>query len=58
MRARSSLGRKDWISVLKQSYKGFKIEKVAERNPEMIDAQLPIGIVGYYASISNVFIRY
>ena len=59
MRARSSLGRKDWISVLKQSYKGFKkIEKVAERNPEMIDAQLPIGIVGYYASISNVFIRW
>ena len=59
MRARSSLGRKDWISVLKQSYKGFKkIEKVAERNPEMIDAQLPMGIVGYYASISNVFIRW
>ena len=58
MKARSSLGKKDWISVLVQSYKGFRIiEKVAEEQPNLIDAQLPIGIVGYYASISNAFIR-
>ena len=58
MKARSSLGKKDWISVLIQSYKGFKIiEGVAEDQPNLIDAQLPIGIIGYYASISNAFIR-
>ena len=59
MKARSSLGKKDWISVLAQSYRGFRIiEKVAEDKPNLIDAQLPIGIVGYYASISNALIRW
>ena len=47
MRARSSLGKKDWIPLLVQSYRGFRIiEKVAEDEPNLIDAQLPIGIVG------------
>ena len=42
-----------------QSYTGFKIIKeVANKNPEMIDAQLPIGIVEYYASISNPVIKF
>ena len=59
LRARSSLGNKDWISVLVQAYKGFLIiEKVAEKEPELLDAQLPIGIIEYYASVSNVFIRW
>lgn len=59
LRARSSLGKKEWISVLIQSYTGFKIIKeVANKNPEMIDAQLPIGIVEYYASISNPIIKF
>ena len=59
LRARSSLGKKEWISVLIQSYTGFKIIKeVANKNPDMIDAQLPIGIVEYYASISNPIIKF
>ena len=59
LRARSSLGKKEWISVLIQSYTGFKIIKeVASKNPEMVDAQLPIGIVEYYASISNPIIKF
>ncbi|MBE76930.1 MAG: hypothetical protein CMG41_04245 [Candidatus Marinimicrobia bacterium] len=59
LKARSSLGNKDWISVLVEAYRGFSvIEKVAEEDPELIDAQLPIGIVEYYASVSNIFIRW
>ena len=59
LRARSSLGKKEWISLLMQSYTGFKIiREVAIKNPEMIDAQLPIGIVEYYASISNPIIKF
>ena len=59
LKARSSLGKKDWISVLVQAYKGFSIiEKVVEEDPRLIDAQLPIGIVEYYASVSNIFIRW
>ncbi len=59
LKARSSLGNKDWISVLVQAYRGFSIiEKVAEEDPELTDAQLPIGIVEYYASVSNIFIRW
>ena len=59
LRARSSLGNKDWLSVLVQAYKGFSIiEEVAKENPNLIDAQLPIGVVEYFASISNIFIRW
>ena len=58
LRARASLGDKDWLSVLVEAYSGFKIiEEIAENNPKMIDAQLPIGIVEYYASVSNFLIR-
>ena len=59
MRARSSLGKKEWLSVFDHAYRGFVIiESVAKAEPDLIDAQLPMGIVGYYASISNVFIRW
>ena len=59
MRARVSLGRKDWLSVLNQAYRGFNIiEDVSKNRPDLIDAQLPIGIIGYYASVSNVFLRW
>lgn len=59
MRARVSLGKKDWLSVLNQAYRGFLIiEDVSKNRPDLIDAQLPIGIIGYYASVSNVFLRW
>ena len=52
LKARVSLGRKQWISTLINAYKGFRmIREVALKNPELIDAQLPIGIVEYYASL-------
>ena len=59
MRARSSLGKKEWLSLLDHAYQGFVIiEEVSKAEPDLIDAQLPIGIIGYYASISNVFVRW
>ena len=59
MRARVSLGKKDWLSVLNQAYRGFSIiDDVSKNKPDLIDAQLPIGIIGYYASVSNVFLRW
>ena len=49
--ARVSLGKKQWLRTLYRAYKGFTIiEKISERSS---DAQLPIGIVEYYAGISN-----
>ena len=59
LRARVSLGQKQWISTLINSYKGLRlILDVAENNPELVDAQLPIGIVEYYASLSPGLIQW
>ena len=59
LRARVSLGNKAWLSILFDAYKGFTIiEKVSRENPGLVDAKLPIGIVEYYASVGNVFVRW
>ena len=59
LRARSNLGKKEWLTLLIQAYQGFSIiEDVADKNPNLMDAQLPIGIVEYYAGISNIIIRW
>lgn len=59
LRARASLGNKEWLSILIDSYRGFTIiEKVSRENPDLLDAKLPIGIVEYYASVGNVFVRW
>ena len=59
LRARSNLGKKEWLSLLVQAYRGFSIiEDVAYKNPKLMDAQLPIGIVEYYAGMSNIVIRW
>ncbi len=59
LRARVSLGQKKWISTLFNAYKGLRLIKdVAENNPELVDAQLPIGIVEYYASLSPGLIQW
>ena len=43
MRARVSLGRKQWLSTLTNAYKGLRlIQFVAKNNPELVDAQLPV----------------
>lgn len=57
--ARISLGEKDWLNTLLRSYQGFRqIEKAFEKDPELWDAHLPIGIVEYYAGISSVFLQW
>ena len=59
LRARASLGNKEWLSILIDSYRGFTIiDKVSRENPDLLDAKLPIGIVEYYASVGNVFVRW
>ena len=59
LRARVSLGRKQWLSTLINAYQGLKlIQSIAQNNPELVDAQLPIGIVEYYASLSPGLIQW
>ena len=57
--ARVSLGKKKWLNTLFHSHKGFSIMKgIANKSDQIVDLQLPIGIVEYYAGISNVFLRW
>lgn len=57
--ARVTLGQKKWIRTFYRAYKGFSIiDDVAEKNPEIIDAHLPIGIVEYYSGISNLLLKW
>jgi len=57
--ARVALGKKQWLRTLMHSYRGFMIiKKVAQDSPEIEDAQLPIGIVEYFAGISNPIISW
>ena len=59
LRARVSLGRKQWLSTFINAYKGLRLIQSVERNyPELVDAQLPIGIVEYYASLSPSLIQW
>ena len=57
--ARVSMGKKEWLKTLYLSYKGFSIiEGVASDYPEIVDAGFPIGIVEYYAGLSNFLLRW
>ena len=57
--ARVALGKKQWLRTLFQSYRGFTIIKdVASESPDLKDAQLPIGIVEYFAGISSPLISW
>ncbi len=59
LKARIHLGKKEWISTLVAAYKGFDIvTDVAEEFPEMQDAQLPIGLVEYYAGLSSFIVKW
>lgn len=58
LKARVHLGRKEWLKTLWSAYQGFSIiNAVARENPELIDAQLPIGVVEYYAELSGYLVR-
>ncbi len=57
--ARVSLGKKQWLRTLYRAYKGFLIiNDVAKDHPELADSQLPIGIVEYYAGVSNALLKF
>ena len=57
--ARVTLGKKQWLKTLYRSYQGFSIiDDVAEKSPQIMDAKLPIGIIEYYAAISNPFLKW
>ena len=59
LKARVTLGRKQWLKTLYHAYKGFIIiEDVADKHPDVIDAQLPIGIIEYYAGLSNSMLKW
>lgn len=59
LKARVTLGRKQWLRTLSYGYKGFNIiEDVSKNYPDIIDAQLPIGIIEYYAGISNSMLKW
>ena len=58
LNARIHLGQKKWISTLISAYQGFRIiQKAKEKDPYLTDAYLPIGIVEYYAGMSNVLVK-
>ena len=57
--ARVSLGKKEWLNTLIHSSKGFAVIKdIVDESNQIADLQLPIGIVEYYAGVSNVFLRW
>ena len=57
--ARVALGKKQWLKTLFHSYKGFQIIRdITKESPSIIDAQLPIGIVEYFAGISNPMVNW
>ena len=59
LKARVTLGRKQWLRTLSYAYKGFNIiEDVSKKHPDIIDAQLPIGIIEYYAGMSNSMLKW
>ncbi|RMF08208.1 MAG: hypothetical protein D6762_06150 [Candidatus Neomarinimicrobiota bacterium] len=59
LQARVDLGKKEWFSTLVHAYRGFRIiQEVAEDHPELMDAQLPIGIVETYASMSSFLVKW
>ena len=59
LKARISLGKKEWVNTLSDAYRGFRIiQDAAEKDSTLIDANLPIGIVEYYAGMSNGLIQF
>lgn len=58
LKARFLLGQKKWISTLAAAYQGLQLIKhSAEIDPGLKDAYLPMGILEYYAGLSNYFIK-
>lgn len=59
LKARILLGQKQWFGTLSAAYKGFRlIRKAWAMDPNLKDAALPIGIVEYYAGLSNPLVKF
>ncbi len=59
LKARISLGKKEWVNTLSNAYRGFRIiQDVAEKDSTLVDANLPIGIVEYFAGMSHGLIQF
>ena len=59
LKARISLGKKQWFSTFINAFRGFRIIREIEKEyPEMADAKLPIGIVEYYAGLNPGFVQW
>jgi len=57
--ARVPLAKKRWLTTFFKANKGFKkINKAIAKEPNMLDAKLPIGLVEYYTSMTDSFLKY
>lgn len=59
LKARVHLGKKEWISVVKEGIKGYSgILTVNKEYPEIYDTHFPMGILNYYAGNMSGFVRF
>ena len=59
LKARITLGRKEWVSTLMNAYRGFQIIRRIEREyPDQMDAKLPIGIVEYFSGLNPGLVQW
>ena len=59
LEARIELARSNWLKAFFSTRKGNNyIVRAYELNPELIDIYLPLGLISYYACISNPFIKF
>ncbi|MFQ6616501.1 MAG: hypothetical protein ACE5HZ_07000 [Fidelibacterota bacterium] len=57
--ARVHLAKKEWLGVLLQGVKGYRLIRVVQRShPEIKDAYLPIGLLNFYAGTTSAVVRF
>lgn len=58
LKARLSLGEKDYFAVLNNGYNAVRYIKAAERHqPDFVELKLPFGVFNYYIGISRGYMR-
>ncbi|HPC36817.1 MAG TPA: tetratricopeptide repeat protein [Candidatus Marinimicrobia bacterium] len=58
LKARLSLGEKDYLGVLINGYNAVRYIKAAERHqPDFIELQIPFGVFNYYVGISRGYMQ-
>jgi len=59
LKARVHLGKKEWISVVREGIKGYSgIRAVHNENRELWDTYFPMGILNFYAGEMSGFVRF